>query len=113
MTALLDHPVAKSESATETRNWREFFHNWPVGVPQRGVLITLLNEQIPFQAFVSSQDMLLIERPAPDAVGARRVLLPSSQIAGMKFTDVWDAKLFRAVGFRQTAATDKRKVEAE
>ena len=111
MTALLDQPVNTSEAAAETRNWREFFHNWPVGVPQRGVLITLMNEQIPFVAFVSSQDMLLIERPSPDAIGARRVLVPFSQIAGMKFTDVLDAKLFRTVGFRQTAATDKRKVE--
>ena len=111
MTALLDPPAVKSEGALDTRNWREFFHNWPAGVSQRGVLITLLNESIPFISFVSSQDMLLIERPSPDAIGARRVLVPFSQIAGVKFTDVLDAKLFRTVGFKQTAVAERRKVE--
>lgn len=111
MTALLDQPAAKADAGAETRNWREFFHNWPVGVPQRGVLITLSNEQIPFVAYVSSQDMLLIERPSPDAIGARRVLVPFSQIAGVKFTDVLDIKLFRTVGFKQTAVAERRKVE--
>lgn len=111
MTALLDSPGSKPGGALDTRNWREFFHNWPVGVPQRGVLITMLNEQIPFAAYVSSEDMLLIERPSPDAIGARRVLVPFSQISGLKFTDVIDVKHFRTVGFKQTAAADKRNVE--
>jgi len=110
MTALLEKP-AKRESASQTVTWREFFHNWPVGVPQRGVVITSFNEQVPFAGYISSQDMLLLERPSPDAIGARRVLVPFSQIVGVKFTDVIDGKLFRTVGFRQTAASDRRKAE--
>ena len=108
MTSLLEQPPLRREAAGPPCTWRDFFHNWPSGLSQRGVVTTLQNEQIPFCAFVTSQEMLLLERPNPDTVGARRVLLPFANIAALKITDVVEARLFRSAGFRQTAASDRR-----
>jgi hypothetical protein len=82
--------------------WRDCFGNWPAEVPRRGVLVTQFNEQIAFDGFMTGQDMLLMERRAPDTVGARKVALPYRDIAALKYIDVIKGKSFEAAGFKGT-----------
>ena len=53
-----------------------FFHKWPKDLPHRGVLVTNFNEQIPFDGFMTTETMLLVERRTPDTIGARKLILP-------------------------------------
>ena len=39
------------------------------------MLVTSYDDQIPFDGFLTSEDLLLIERRMPDTSGARQVLL--------------------------------------
>ncbi len=79
--------------------WRHCFQNWPDEVARRGVLVTSFEEQIAFDGFAASDQMLLIERRAPDTVGARIVLIPFENIAALKIIDVVKAKAFSPLGF--------------
>lgn len=82
--------------------WRQCFHGWPADVPRRGVLVTSFGEQVPFEAFHTGSDLLLIERRAPDTVGARMVLIAYQNIVALKVVDVVKAKSFAALGFQVT-----------
>jgi len=82
-----------------TTVWKDFFRNWPADVDRRGILVTSYEEQIPFDGFMTSETMVLLERRAPDTVGARKVLLPFQNIVAIKITDVIKAKSFLASGF--------------
>ena len=66
---------------------------------RRGVLVTTFGEQIPFAGFSTSDAFLLVERPAPDTVGTRMLVLPYEQIAALKITEVIKPKVLRAAGF--------------
>src|SRR5262245_45176852 len=79
--------------------WRECFRHWPEDVERRGVLVTLLNEQIPFDNFMTSDSMLLVERRTPDTIGARKVIVSYRQIAALKFVDVIKPRSFASLGF--------------
>jgi hypothetical protein len=68
-------------------------------VPQRGVLVTSFGEQIAFEAFMASDAMLIVERKAPDTVGARKVLLSYDHVLAVKFVDVVRGKSFEELGF--------------
>jgi hypothetical protein len=78
--------------------WRDCFRNWPAELARRGVLVTALNEQIPFENFSAGENMLLVERRAPDTVGARMVLVPYQHVAALKIVDVVKAKMFSQLG---------------
>jgi hypothetical protein len=80
-------------------NLKKLFCEWPSEIPRRGVVITSREEQIPFSGFLTQQGLLLIARPTPDTTGARIVILPYENIAGVKLTDVIDPKLFQNLGF--------------
>jgi len=82
-----------------TEVWAGCFLRWPQDLPRRGILVTHLNDQIPFSDFQASDGMLLVERQTPDSMGARKVLVPYSAIAALKFTDVLKAKVFAPMGF--------------
>jgi hypothetical protein len=79
--------------------WKDFFGKWPADVERRGILVTNYDEQIPFDGFLTSDTMVLVERRAPDTVGARKVLIPFQNIVSIKITDVIKAKSFQAAGF--------------
>jgi hypothetical protein len=79
--------------------WKTCFQRWPNELPPRGVIVTNFQEQIPFEGFLISDTMLLLDRKAPDTTGARKVLLPYEQIAALKLVDVLKAKLFEGMGF--------------
>lgn len=78
--------------------WKKCFAQWPEEMPRRGVLVTTFGEQIAFVGFMTSDVMLLLERHAPDTVGARMILVPFQNVAAIKLTDVLKTKSLRAMG---------------
>ncbi|MEX0676656.1 MAG: hypothetical protein WD063_06245 [Pirellulales bacterium] len=79
--------------------WRQCFARWPAEMERRGVLVTSFDEQISFDAFATSGDLLLIERRSPDTVGARTVLVAYQNIVALKIVDVVKMKTFQSMGF--------------
>jgi hypothetical protein len=79
--------------------WRECFQHWPGELDRRGVLVTTFGEQIPFESFLASDNMLLVERRAPDTLGARMVIVAYQAIQGLKIVDVVKLRSFQALGF--------------
>jgi hypothetical protein len=88
-------------------SWRNCFRQWPSDLDRRGVLVTSFGEQIVFDAFATSDDMLLLERKAPDTVGARTVILPYQHIQALKIVDVTKVKTFQSMGFTAPPSTRK------
>jgi hypothetical protein len=84
--------------------WRQCFSQWPAEVERRGVLVTSFNEQIPFDSFATGPDILLVERRAPDTVGARMVLVGYQFIQAVKIVDVVKMKSFSSMGIVVPAA---------
>lgn len=95
----MDKDVAES--------WRTCFLQWPSDLERRGVLVTSFGEQIVFDSFATSDDMLLLERKAPDTVGARTVILPYQNIQALKIVDVTKVKTFQSMGFTAPPSTRK------
>lgn len=79
--------------------WRDYFRSWPKDVPPRGILVTNSGEQVPFDGFLWSDSMLLLERKTPDSLGARKVLLAFQDVQAVKFTDLVRGRAFEAAGF--------------
>jgi hypothetical protein len=80
-------------------DWKGLLRNWPAELPRRGIFVTSLNDQVPFDGFLTSQSFVLAQRSAPDSMGARTVILPFDQIAALKLTDPAKPKIFQAMGF--------------
>jgi hypothetical protein len=95
----MDKDVAES--------WRNCFRQWPSDLERRGVLVTSFGEQVVFDGFATSDDMLLLERKAPDTVGARTVILPFQNIQALKIVDVTKVKTFQPMGFTAPLSTRK------
>lgn len=86
--------------ATTTGNvWQELFAKWPAGIPKRGLVVSTLNEAIPFKSFLLKGDMLLLERTNPDPLGARYILVDYSAIHLVKLIDPVKEELFTSAGF--------------
>ena len=83
--------------------WKHCFRNWPADLERHGVLVTSFNEQIPFDGFLVSEQLLLIERRTPDTLGARKVLLTYDNILAIKLTEVVKNKSFQGLGFEEAA----------
>ena len=81
--------------------WKEFFTAWPVGLDRRGVIVSNFGEQIPFDSFMPGDKLLIVDRSVPDTIGARKIVIPYSNIAAVKFTDVIKNKLFIPLGFAE------------
>jgi hypothetical protein len=79
--------------------WREFFLNWPVSLPRRGVVLSTLNEATPFKSFLTTDSVVLLERTNPDPLGTRFVMLSYDAIHAVKFTDPLKESVFTAAGF--------------
>jgi hypothetical protein len=89
--------ASMATDAAET--WRECFSKWPSELARRGVLVTAFGEQIPFDSFAASPNLLLVERRTPDTMGGRTVLISYQSIAAVKITDVVNVKAFAPLGF--------------
>ena len=80
--------------------WKQYFENWPKSIPRKGVLVTTGNEQTPFQEFMTKGDVVLVQRRAPDTMGAREVIVPFSEIVALKMTEVIRPSAYQEAGFK-------------
>ena len=89
--------------------WRESFANWSEELPRRGILVTNYNEQIQFETFLTGAEFLLVIRNAPDALGARQLLIPYGHIQALKFIDVIEPRTWQKAGFigKSTASSSR------
>jgi hypothetical protein len=87
--------------------WKDYFARWPAEVPRAGVIVTNFDEQIPFDGFAVSEQMLLIERRNPDTMGARKILLTYDAVAAVKIIDVVKVKAFASLGFQEPPRSKK------
>lgn len=79
--------------------WQRYFQDWPKEVPRRGIVVTSFEEQVPFDGFLTTDTMLLLQRKTPDNAGARKVLLAYDAVVAIKFVDVVRGKAFESGGF--------------
>jgi hypothetical protein len=79
--------------------WRDVFTNWPAALPRRGLLVSTLNETIPFKSFLLKGDLLLLERANPDPVGTRFIMLAFDTVHMLKVTDPLKESVLTSAGF--------------
>jgi hypothetical protein len=79
--------------------WKNTFNNWPAGIPRRGIVVSSLNEPMPFKGFLVKDDLLLLDRTNPDSLGARFILISFDAINTVKLIDPLKESLFTAAGF--------------
>ncbi len=84
---------------TTQNTWKVTFTGWPTNVAHRGIVLTSLNESIPFKGFMIKDDLLLLERANPDSLGARFILIGFDGIHSVRFTDPIKESIFTAAGF--------------
>lgn len=82
--------------------WLKLLKSWPEKMPQHGLVVTQINEQIPFVGFIFDDEVMVLQRPTPDAMGGRQVIVPFASIAYLKITAVVPTKLFNDFGFTGT-----------
>ncbi len=85
--------------SSSSHGWKAFFSEWPSGIQQRGMVVTNLNDAVPFKNFWLKDEMLLLERTNPDALGARFVLLSFDVINSIKFIDPLRESTIEEAGF--------------
>jgi hypothetical protein len=83
-----------------TEVWRTLFENWPESIPREGLLVTTFNEHVPFNGFLISGGVLLVERDKPDTYGSRKVMVAYSAILAVKITSVIELGRFQVMGFQ-------------
>jgi hypothetical protein len=81
------------------KTWRELFYEWPAAIPRRGLVISTLNEAMPFKGFFVKGETVLLERVNPDSLGARYILMPFDTIHCLKFIDPLKESTITAAGF--------------
>jgi hypothetical protein len=84
---------------TSTQSWKTFFTEWPADFPSGGVIVSTLNEVIPFRKFWIKDDLLLLERNAPDANGGRFVIFAFDAVNSIKFVNPMTDLLITNAGF--------------
>jgi hypothetical protein len=84
---------------TSEQTWKHVFMNWPAGIQRRGVLVTTLNEALPFKSFLIKDDLLLLERTNPDPLGARYIMLPYDVVNSVRLVDPLKESVFTGAGF--------------
>jgi hypothetical protein len=84
---------------TTAHNWKSLFIEWPAEFPKGGIIVTTLNETVPFRKFWLKGEMLLLERTVPDATGGRFLLLGYDVISCVKFTNPLSEAAIDGAGF--------------
>jgi hypothetical protein len=84
-------------NATEV--WRDVFTNWPTAIPRRGMVVSTLNETIPFKSFMLKGETLLLERAIPDPVGTRYIVLTFDAIHMLKIAEPLRESVLTTVGY--------------
>ena len=85
-----------------TAAWKALFEQWPDSMERQGMVVTSLGEAIPFQAFMISGGLLLLERDKPDQFGTRKVILSYDQINAVRLPTTVELARFQAMGFQST-----------
>lgn len=80
--------------------WRSILENWPAAIPKQGIIVTNYQESIPFQNFLLSTGVVLLERDKPDSLGARKVMLSYEAISAIKMTDTMELARYQVMGFQ-------------
>jgi len=80
--------------------WKTLFESWPQTIPKQGILVTTFNETIPFNNFLISGGILLVERDNPDSHGARKVMVTYSAISALKIASPMELSRFQVLGFQ-------------
>jgi len=87
------------------------FTSWPAAIPKKATVVTTMGDNVPFDDFMLTKDLVLLIRPQPDAQGTRRVIMKLSNIASIRIADAIDPERFTAMGFQKnTAITAARPV---
>lgn len=79
--------------------WQRMFLEWPTSIQRRGIVTTVLDEQIPFKGFMTTDKMVLLERQNPDQLGARFIVLEYGSVGALKYIDPLRADNFTGLGF--------------
>jgi hypothetical protein len=79
--------------------WKGLFNNWPAGIPRRGIVISTLNEPMPFKGFMVKDDVVVLDRTNPDSLGARFILISFEAINCVKLIDPLKESMFASAGF--------------
>jgi hypothetical protein len=87
-------------------SWRETFYEWPENIPRRGIVVSTLNEPMPFKGFAVKGDTVLLDRTNPDSLGARYILIPFDAINCLKFIDPLKESTILAAGFKGKLAKE-------
>lgn len=83
-----------------TTAWKALFEAWPDAIPREGMVVTSFGEAIPFNAFMISAGLLLLERDKPDQFSTRKVILPYDQISAVRLPTTMELPRFQAMGFQ-------------
>lgn len=86
-------------ATTSNETWRDVFTNWPASLPRRGLVVSTLNETIPFKSFLLKGDTVLLERTNPDAVGTRFIVLSFDGIHMLKIADPLKESALNSAGY--------------
>jgi len=84
---------------TAQNPWKATFNNWPAGIPRRGIVLSTLNESMPFKGFLVKEDTVLLERSNPDSLGARFILIGFESINPVRFVDPIKESILTTAGF--------------
>ena len=87
---------------TPSEKWKSFFIDWPAELPRSGVLLTNLNEAMPFRNFWLKDGLLMLERTVPDALGGRFLLLGFEVINSVKFISPLTEDTIAKAGFAES-----------
>ena len=79
--------------------WHKLFANWPQSVPREGMVVTV-TDTIPFINFLVSEGLVLLERDRPDALGARKVMVPYGCIIVVKLASPVELSTYLPMGFQ-------------
>lgn len=82
-------------------NWKAFLEEWPESFPRQGIIVSCLNEAMPFKNFWTKGETLLLERPVPDALGGRFLLIDFEIINSIKITAPLTADMVSNAGFEE------------
>jgi hypothetical protein len=80
--------------------WKAMFEGWPDAIERKGMVVTSFGEAIPFQAFMISGSLLLLERDKPDQFGTRKVILAYDQISAVRLPTTMELARFQVMGFQ-------------
>jgi hypothetical protein len=96
---LVENRKNRTRPMSTASAWKATFTSWPQGIPRRGIVLSLLNESIPFKGFMIKDDSLLLERVNPDSLGARFILIGFESINSVRFTDPIKESVLTGAGF--------------